>query len=502
MNPKFTVLLFPLLFIALVGCTIATAEDSPFDVGNKSQLFVDRVLVRSTEGVSFTLHPARKHPENPLLQAEKPWEGWRLQIYGNVIYDQDEKRFKMWYMGESPEDFPYYPVLYATSQDGIHWERPLVGTVESLRGGSHNAVAQGYLLPSVMKDDADPDPNRRYKMICWRHQPTRGAHVMISSDGLHWKQLSEKPICQSSDVIIGYYDQSRKLYVAFLKRMTKVRGHVRRCFAVMTSKDFLSWTEPQDAFLPDLRDDAGSLARIEQVRPILDVPDNPAEMRTEFYGIGVYVAESCTLAFPWVFTINNYARYGNQEGPGELQLAVSRDLEHWQRPFREPVVPRGELDQWDRGFFSTQSRALRVGDEVWLYYSGSTYTHGTPCIYRSEGTGRKTEHTASIGLAIWKLDRFVSVDASAEGGTLTTVPITYSGQRLEINAATKAGGQIVVELLDAAGRKIATAKPVEGDDLRHTTDFGDDSLIASKAGQPVVLRFHIKNAQLFAFAFR
>jgi len=492
--------------LVLTGASVALAGGSPFDVGNKSQLFVDRVLVRSAEGISFTLHPARKHPENPLVKAEASWEGWRLEIYGNVIYDEDEHLFKMWYMCESPKDFPHYAVLYATSQDGVHWDKPLVGTIKSLRGGQHNAVADGYLLASVMKDKADPNPDRRYKMICWRQKPTHGPHTMVSPDGLNWTQLSEKPICRSSDVITGYYDETRKLYVAFPKLNTKVRGHVRRCFGITTSKDFLTWTEPRYAFKPDLRDDAGSLARIEQVRPILDVPDNPGVMRTEFYGVGVYVAESCTLAFPWVFTINNNARYGNQEGPGELQLAVSRDLVEWERPFREPVVPRGKLDEWDRGFFTTQSRALRVGDEVWLYYGGSTYTHGTPCLYRPEGTGRKTEHTGSIGLAIWQLDRFVSADAPAEGAELTTVPIVYSGQRLEINAATKPGGQIVIDMLDVAGKPIAEAKPVKGDDLRHAVDFGGDSrvssLVSSWAGKPIVLRFRMKNAELFAFAFR
>ena len=82
-------------------------------------------------------------------------------------------------------------------------------------------------------------------------------------------------------------------------------------FWLITSKDFETWTEPTLVLTPDLRDDAGSLARIEEVRPILDVPDDPKEMRTEFYGVGFYPAESCTLAFLWMFTINNKARYGN-----------------------------------------------------------------------------------------------------------------------------------------------------------------------------------------------
>ena len=477
---------------------------SPFNVADRSQLFVDKVLVRETEHVSFMQHPARKHPENPLVKADLPSDGWRLEIYGNVIYDEEEKLFKMWYIGEECEAFPNYGTRYATSQDGVHWEKPMVGTVHSDKYEKHNVIQEEALLASVMKDNADPDPNRRYKMICWL-QKTRGYQTMVSADGLHWTRLSQKPICRGGDVITGYYDAQRGLYVAFPKIGTEVRGHNRRVFWLITSKDFETWTEPKLVIYPDLRDDASSLARIEEVRPILDVPDNPDLMRTEFYGIGAYPAESCTLAFVWVFTVNNNARYGNQEGPGELQLAVSRDLEHWERPFRTPCVPRGKLGEWDCGFFCTQSRALRVGDEVWLYYVGSNYTHGTPCLYRAEGTGRLTKYTGAIGLAIWDLDRFVSADAPAEGGTLTTVPIVFEGRRLELNARTHEDGAIIVHLCDAAGKPLdgyGPSDPVTGDNLRHPVTWGERKHVSSLAGKPITLRFEMRRAELFAFAFR
>lgn len=474
---------------------------SPFDVGGRAQLFVDQVLVRSADNVAFTLHPARKHPRNPLVKAELPWEGWRLEIYGSVLYDEDERLFKMWYIGEASEYFGDYATLYATSKDGVTWDKPLVGTITCAKAEEHNAVADACLLASVIKDQADPDPARRYKMIYW-NQASHGYHTMVSPDGLRWTQLSEEPICRSGDVITGYYDERRKLYVAFPKIGATVMGHDRRCFWLITSEDFENWTEPRLVFAPDARDDAGSLARIEEVRAILDVPDDPALMRTEFYGIGVYQAESCTLAFPWVFTVNNNARYGNQEGPGELQLAVSRDLEHWERPFRVPCVPRGQIGEWDCGFFCTAAEAIRVGDEVWLYYGGSDYTHGTPCLYRAEGTGRGTEFTGSIGLATWKLDRFVSVDAPAEGGALTTVPIVFSGSRLELNAATQEGGEIVVEVLDMAGAVLARSQPLAGDELRHQVAWAKGADIGALAGKPVTLRFIMKSAELFAFAFR
>ncbi|MDZ4288279.1 MAG: hypothetical protein U0984_09985, partial [Prosthecobacter sp.] len=330
-----------------------------------------------------------------------------------------------------------------------------------------------------------------------------GPHTMVSPDGLHWTRLSKEPICKSNDVITAYYDEARKLYIAFPKHSTPVRGGpVRRCFALTTSSDFITWTQPRYVLTPDQRDDAGTLARVEEVRSLLDVPDDPALMRTEFYGVAVHVAESCTLAFPWMFSINNNARYGNHEGPGEVQLAVTRDLQTWDRPFRTPIIPRGKVGEWDCGFFTTPAQALTVGDEVWLYYSGSNYTHGTPCLYRSEGTGRGSKYTSSIGLAKWKRDRFVSADAGADGGVLTTVPIKYRGKSLELNAVTDTGGEIVVEMLDLHGKVLGRTKPFSGDDLRHQADWLDDPHVDQMAGKPASLRFHLKSARLFAFAFR
>lgn len=482
----------------------ALAAESPFDVGSRSQLFVDTVLVDATDGVAFTLHPARTHPENPILKADQPWEGWRVEIYGNVIYDEQEKLFKMWYYAEEPEGFPKLGMYYATSQDGVHWEKPLIGEVNSPKHARHNVVAEGILLPSVIKDAADPDPARRYKMIGYDYAfKSHGYHTWVSPDGLHWERLSDDPIARGADVITGYFDEIRKEYVAFPKINHEVRGFDRRVFWLITSPDFVTWSEPQLVFTPDLRDDAGCLARIEEVRPVLDVPDDPVLMRTEFYGIGAYPAESCTLAFVWMFTVNNNARYGNQEGPGELQLAVSRDLLHWERPFRQPCVPRGKLGEWDCGFFGTQARALRVGDEIWLYYGGSNYTHGTPCLYRDEGTGRGTEYTGSLGLAIWDLDRFVSVDAPPGGGCLTTVPIAFTGQRMEINA--RVAGSLTVSLCDAAGKPwpgFEASDTIQGDNLRHAVTWAGNRDVSSLRGKPVVVRFTMGDAELFAFAFR
>ncbi len=486
----------------------AYRSDSPFDVGDRAQLFVDDVLIRESRAVAFTLHPAQKHPDNPLVKVDRPYEGWRLELYGNVIYDEQEKLFKMWDLAEGGGHFQYpYNTHYAISNDGIGWEKPMVGTVPSKTGLKTNAVIEAQHLASVMKDLQDPDPERRYKLIGWTDAPKgkTGYYTMVSPDGLHWKQFSPERICPSSDVITGYYDEQRKLYVALPKIGTEVRGIKRRVFYLITSRDFVNWTKPELVFAPDLRDDAGSLTRIEEARLLLEVPDDPKLMRTEFYGLGFYLAESVTLGFPWVFTINNNARLHprNHEGPFELQLASTRDLRNWSRPFRVPCVAPGGPGDWDEGLMVTQSRAIRVGDEIRLYYGGANYTHGSGCLYRAEGTGRLTKFTGSIGLASWKLDRFVSADGLSAESSLTTVPVVHSGDRLEINASTGKAGSVIVELLDQAGKPMGSPSDlVQGDNLRAVVTWRKQPSLSASKGKPVSLRFRLQNARLFSFAFR
>ena len=112
-----------------------------------------------------------------------------MEIDGNVIYDEEEKIFKMWYLGEGGDHFPFgYPTLYTTSTDGIEWEKPKIGTLRAVKGDpfKHNAVGQGHLA-GVMNDRGDTHPDRRYNMITFVDSPRkrRGYHTLVSPDGLN-----------------------------------------------------------------------------------------------------------------------------------------------------------------------------------------------------------------------------------------------------------------------------------------------------------------------------
>lgn len=484
-------------------------QENVLNVGTHSQLMLDPSLVYESNGIAFTPHQARKHPANPLLKADKPWEGEYVSAFaGTVIHDASAKLFKMWYTGPGAKayfDGGHYAAFYATSRDGLHWDKPLVGTRAAKNGKPHNCLG-AFACPSVFYDAATSDPERRYKMVAFDED--HGYLAYLSDDGLNWVEQSLDPIVPISyvdDVISAFFDHRKGQYISLPKMVTPVFGRQRRSIYLSSSHDFRHWSKPEPAFFADRRDDLGSLARLERARPLLNYPDNFHVMRTEFYGAGAYVAESCVVGLPWVLTINSNVPQGNQEGTIEVQLAVSRNLESWDRPFRTPIVPLGGTGEWDSGMILSASQAIDVGDEVWLYYAGSNYTHGAPHLYGAGAAKAGKKHAESIGLATWQRDRFVSADGPAAGGTLTTVPLRFSGKRLEVNAATKEQGEIRVELLDAAGRPLTDfqpSEPIVGDDLRHQVIFPGSGDLASWVDKPVCLRFHLRSAELYAFAFR
>ena len=60
------------------------------------------------------------------------------------------------------------PLCYAESDDGITWTKPALGQVLFKGSRANNALDLPHTIVSgaaVIKDDADPDPARRYKMV-------------------------------------------------------------------------------------------------------------------------------------------------------------------------------------------------------------------------------------------------------------------------------------------------------------------------------------------------
>src|SRR5207245_1439242 len=136
-------------------------------------------------------HRAEYHPASPVLRPTTRWEKYdeyaeRTKTHSNpaamvfsdgVFYDSDARLFKMWYMGGYSQN-----TCYATSTDGLSWDRPSLDVVPGTNILTHTLRDSS----TVWLDPLDPDRSARYKMAFFD-----GGHhaleVMLSADGIHWR---------------------------------------------------------------------------------------------------------------------------------------------------------------------------------------------------------------------------------------------------------------------------------------------------------------------------
>ena len=110
---------------------------------------------------------------------------------------------------------------------------------------------------------------------------------------------------------------------------------------------------------------------------------------------------------------------------------------------------------------------------------------------------------ASTGIAKLRRDGFASMDAGSDGGTLTTKPVLFSGNRLFVNIDCPEGS-LRVEVLDEnsqplEGFSAARCRALTADSTFSEVTWEGASDLSSLAGTPVRFRFHLNDGQLYSF---
>ena len=461
------------------------------------QLFVDDYVVEEIKGLTRSLHAVRKHPDNPVLRPEP--EGTSIE-YTTVIWDAAESLFKAWYVvgdnqdaRSSPGAKSRYTVqsCYATSPNGIHWDKPDLGLIAYKGSLANNIFDSGRWLESVVyvPPHHEPDDGRRYKMLAW---DTGGYQVAFSADGIHWTDYPDNPVWRiSGDVAPTIYDELGGQYISFAKVNYEYEGHRRRLVGRGTSQDFVHWSDPQLILRPDDEDEGWTLGR-------------PGH-HTQFYGMCGFPYAGMYLGLLWVFRVTGKVPEGTNYGAIHAQLVHSRDSIHWERAFsRMPLIPIGPQESFDGAYLHAASRTVVVGDEIYIYYDGHDGDHGSYWYCEPWGSD-EPRRGGALGLGRLRLDGFVSVDAGPDEGRLTTRPLVVGGDGLVVNA--QAGqGVLRVEVLDLDGSPFADlgkaeCVPFSGDSVRHTVQWQGDASLATLRGKPVRLRFYLKDTQLYSFQF-
>ena len=112
----------------------------------------------------------------------------------------------------------------------------------------------------------------------------------------------------------------------------------------------------------------------------------------------------------------------------------------------------------------------------------------------------------------FRLDGFASIDTFDTEGVLTTLKLTFNGNRLLLNV--NASGEdtlgrknfVKVELLDEMDRSLDgfTAEdcdPIHVDDVNHIVTWWGKSDVSSLVGRVIRIRIHMKGAELYALQF-
>ena len=460
----------------------------PIDVGR--QLFVDDFLIESTD-MTRRFHKARKYEGNPVLKPETELElnGQHNAIAcpksGGVWWDPQLQRFRMWY-----EAGWIHTICYATSPDGLQWNRPNL----DIQPGT-NRILDPAITPdswAVFPDYGAQDPEQRWKIYL---RPPGGmipGLCMVSGDGIHWSQPIESGI--TGDRSTMFYNPFRKKWVYSLR--SGVRGRSRHYWE---HEDFLAGAKWEDFTYTHGPKTPVFWAGADR----LDPPDPQIGQKAQLYNLDAVAYESIMLGIYQIHLgpPNNECMKTGLPKTTELNLAYSRDGFHWDRPDRSPFIPATRQDTWDRGYVqSVGGLCLIRGDKLWFYYIGF---QGNAKRLSPHWLENGMYDRGSTGVAFLRRDGFASLDAADQPRTLTTRPVRFSGKHLFVNLAADKGA-LRAEVLDEHN------KPIEPFTLANCVSLRADSTLepvrwtgaddlSSLTGRPVRFRFELESGSLYAF---
>lgn len=496
-----------------------------------TELFLDNHLLEVTPGATRRLHKPLKHVLNPVVRCDRWCEGNNIQPY-TTMYDKEDKLFKMWARTGSDWKTRYLDghaayMLYFTSTDGIHWNKPDLGLMEIAGRRDHNIIftsdmvsrtdasssqkRQEFVVPSrpvtpqgkkaffwaVNKHPNPRNGSEKFVALAIVQDHRRGAHIVTSPDGIHWTCASApfwqtpNDVSDKGDDCLMHmtYDHTkqkwalyRRVIPEFSERMVanesdrerKAVDRYYRSYAYAESADLREWKNHQFILSMDA--------------------DDPAD--TELYQFACHRIGQVYVGYMSVY-------YQRHEQSIDIHLATSRDGLNFTRVCRgDAFIPSGSRGYYDyMAMACSQPEPIIVDDTVYLYYAAANFPH-------SVDVARSDPDTLKVGaaLATFKRDRFASLetgDRDPGPSRVVTRPFTVSHSRLYLNAATWMKGAIRVEALTRDWQPIPgftepQARSIQGDALDFPVRWNDNADVSRLLGKEIRLKFYMTRARLHA----
>ncbi len=452
MHPSLPTALLLLLLVAAVPALPA----------GERHLLLDSRVIASTENARLVPGTVVKHPANPLMKEDRPWEVRFDNLYANLTYDAQQQLYRCWYspfiVDPAVADTPpaqratvrYKPhdremgVCYAQSRDGLTWEKPSLGLVDFQGSTDNNLVLRGPHGAGILFDDHEPDPAKRYKIFCRFSDKTKIMASAFSADGLHWSSLVQ---CAETQVPgdthnTAFWSPEAGRYVG----ITRLKSN-QRLVARTESTDFVNWSKAVEVMRGDV---------IHQT-----------------YAMPVLREAGLYLGFVAVFNTKTDRVH--------CELAWSPDTQTWHRIAPgTPLIPLSDR----QGDYASP---LIGGDgAVRIYYGASNGPH----------TGWRD---GFLALATLRPDGWAAYEPAdaAKPAIVVTTPVPATGKVLHLTADMDPGGSVKTTLVDAAGKVIVAAAPM----AQSVTRAAVAQLPAGHQG-PVSLKFEFQGARIYAFEFQ
>ncbi|MBN1417538.1 MAG: hypothetical protein JXP34_02115 [Planctomycetes bacterium] len=449
----------------------ARADIAPLAPDPLKQLVLDPRVVAETTGLRLAMGEVEKEPRNPLFRADRPWENALNNLYPNVLWDEEERVFKLWYKcvladkdviakmmpPATVHDVGWF-LLYATSRDGLAWEKPELGLIGFDGSTRTNIVARDAPNAGVFKDPRDADPARRYKMI---YDVGSGKmRVRFSPDGLRWSEPIEPrgftPYTGDTHNN-AFWDQRLGRYVCITRFYLG-----ERLVARAESRDFLSWEDVRLALRSTIAEG--------RARQLYCMPSFP-------YANGY-------IGFLMVYNVG-------ADRTVDCELAWSPDTVAWHRILPgTPLIPRGPAGSPDSACIYGPSGSPVVKDgRLMMFYGGSDEVH--------RGWKRHCLPCA----AYLRPDGFAGYEPVESGGsgTLLTAAVRCTGRPLRVTADA-ARGSVRVEVAGKARFEIESCEPISGEVTGAPVAWRGGRSLQELAGEEIRLRFRLEAAKLYAFS--
>jgi hypothetical protein len=482
--PRNYLALSVLLAFALWGISPAAEQVA---VSSHPQLFLDDHLLARSENIHRQLQMPEKHPANPVIRADMPWEK-RVMLYGTVLYDEQEKLFRCWYLARQAPGFKpppgtaaYYQ-CYAESKDGVQWEKPLVGLSPYGPYNKTNIVVSDTHGLCILPGDCPNiclGKNGTVPFTAKQFKAAGGKLLGYSPDGIHWTTQPWDAIGTNDTSTSAVFWQGE--FLAFVRNQEKddrPGNLVQRTIGLRTSKDFINWTPKKTIFMTDQKDG------FPWVQP---------------YGLAVTPYGDQLIGLLFMLYLDKIEG-NNVHGDMATQMLASRDGRRWTRVADRAGFLEGKKGDWDWRIMCPATSMVVHDDMVYIYYTGANVRHGD----------KKSPADWAIGLATLTADRFVAVQPAdpKKEAVLETRPLQFQGAQLIVNAHTKPD-ELKVELLDASGRAIdgftrSDCMLLPLDRLRYRVVWADRSIAQPQTdNKSPALRFILSGgAKLYSFQIR